>query len=126
MEMPAVRIEIGGDHVRLVRYPFETVAEIVHFSRLRNLRLARHRAENKSSTVEKADDALVERHDRRGLVNDRREDVIEIQRGGDLLRDFQERVEYGHFALRLKQIRIVQSNGRLLAHAGEEKKFILV
>ena len=40
VEFPSARMKIGGDHLRLIRHPLETVAEIVHFARFRNFRLA--------------------------------------------------------------------------------------
>src|SRR5277367_688840 len=119
-------MKVGGDHLRLIRHPLEPLAEIVHFASLRNFGLARYRAEHKPAAVEESYDALIERHDGTSLLNDRREDVVEIERGSDLLRNFQERVENVHFAFGLEQIRVMESNGCLLADALQEKKLILV
>ncbi len=124
--MPAIRIEIGHHHIRLIRHPFEPVAEIVHFARFRNFGLTRNRAENETAAVEESDDALLKRDHGRGLLDHRGEDMIEVQRRGDLPRNLQERVERVDLALRLEQIRIVEGNGRLLGDAGEEKKLVLV
>ena len=48
-----------------------------------------YRAENEAATVEKAHHATVERQDGRGLIHDGHQHMVEIERGGNLLRDLQ-------------------------------------
>ena len=107
VEFPALGMKIGGDHVRLIRDPLETVAKIVHFAGLGNFRLTGNRTEHEPAAVKKSDDALIERHHGTGLLNHRGKHVVEVERRGNLLRDFQERVEHMHLALGLEQVCIV-------------------
>ncbi len=59
-------------------------------------------------------------------MHDGGEDVIEIERGSDFLRNFQQRVEGVNLALGFQQVGVVQRDGGLFADGREEKQVVFV
>ena len=124
--VPAVVVHVQGHGVFLIGDPFEAIAQLAHLAGFRDFLFAGDGAENESAAVEKADHELVERDYGSSLLRDGGKNVVEIECGSDFLRNFEKRVERVDFALGFEEVRVVQSDGGLLADAFEEEEIFFV
>lgn len=123
---PARVVLVGSDRLFLTGHPLHDFPQSLRLRSARHFGLTRHRTQDKMAAIKHTDRAAMKGEDRGRLVDHRRQDVVQVERGGEFPTGGEQRVQVVDPALRLEEVGVMKRDGGLLADAGKEEEVIFI